>query len=300
MKQLFSIFSNDKQFDGIIGNPLANRLGLHIFRILLSDGASFFRKLPFFFLEKEARKSLAKDGVIFIEDFLGNADYCLVRNEVHQQLDELPAAPANTETGFGKKLPHDNGFDRYDGGTLNRFANIKTGSATMNCFVRNPKLSRLTLALFGLLNRSSKYYIYELRHGDESTNPDIQKQIHKDTFHHTYKLWYFVDDVTEEEGLFYYSKGSQRSTVRNLTWEYRMSRTVSASEHSNRGGSFRASAQDLQEMQNPLPSSVKIPANTLVIADTRGFHCRGMGLVGSRRISIYANFRPLAFLPIPV
>jgi hypothetical protein len=74
----------------------------------------------------------------------------------------------------------------------------------MKLLVKNPRLSLLTFALFGQFNWKSKYYIYELRHGDESINPDIQKQIHKDTFHHTYKLWYFIDEVTDEQGPFAY------------------------------------------------------------------------------------------------
>ena len=297
IKEILAIFSNQKSFDGIIGNRIANRFGLHVFRIVLSDGVCFLRTLPFFFIERKARKSFAKNGVIIIENFLEHNDFCQIQNEAHQRLAALPPPPVNNQQGFGEKKFHDQGFDRYDGGTVNRFADIKENSATMKLLVKNPRLSRLTLALFGQFNRKSKYYIYELRHGDESINPDIQKQIHKDTFHHTYKFWYFIDEVTDEQGPFAYSLGSKRSTISNLLWEYRMSCTVSASEHPNRGGSFRASAADLQEMQYPLPSSFKVPANTLVIADTRGFHCRGNGLMGSRRLSIYANFRPLAFLP---
>lgn len=297
IKQILAIVTNQKEFIGIIGNPVANYLGLHVFRILLSNGICYLRTLPFFFLESATRKALVREGIVVIENFLGDAEFCQVKMEVYQQLNALPPALDNTELGFGKKMEHEYGFDRYDGGTLNRFARIPAHSATFRLLIKNPRLSRLTLALFGLCNRPEKYFTYELRHGDEAINPDIQKQVHKDTFFHTYKLWYFVEAVTDDQGPFAYSLGSQRSTLKSLRWEYEMSKRVSSGSNPNRGGSFRASDADLQQMNYSLPCAQRLPANTLVIADTRGFHCRGNGLAGTRRIGIYANFRPLAFLP---
>lgn len=44
-------------------------------------------------------------------------------------------------------------------------------------------------------------------------------------------------------------------------------------------------------------TSYPVKANTLVIADIRGFHCRGQALENQARISIYANIRPAPFLP---
>lgn len=299
LKQLLAIFTNQKDFSGIIGHPLANRLGLHLVRILLSDAVCHIRTLPFRFLERDTRKVFARDGVVVIENFLGQDPFRQVRDEVRQRLAELPPAPENSETGFGNKIPHPLGFDRYDGGTLNRFAEIGRDTATNRFLLSNPRLARLTLALFGLFNRPAKYAIYELRHGDENANPDIQKQTHKDTFHHTFKLWYFVEDVDAQQGPFAYSLGSHRSGRDTLAWEYQMSLAASHG-HPNQGGSFRATDADLEQMHLPGPQPFQVPANSLVIADTRGFHRRCEGEEGSRRIGIYANFRPLAFLPFPI
>jgi hypothetical protein len=301
IKQFLAIATNEKSFVGIIGNPLANRLGLHVFRILVSNVICKIRTAPFFFLERRLRQSFAKDGVVVLENFLDEAAYLQVKAEIYQVLDKLPPAPVNTERGFGKRISHPQGFDRYDGGTLNRFASIEKNSAIMAHLVKKSRLSKLTLALFGLFSRSSKYSIYELRHGDEASNPDIQKQLHKDTFHHTYKLWYFVDEVTYEQGPFAYSVGSHRSTLKSLQWEYQMSCTASSDkDHPNRGGSFRVTTDDLQQMAFPALKSFQLPANTLVIANTKGFHQRAFAEMGARRISIYANFRPLAFLPFAI
>jgi hypothetical protein len=298
LEQMLQIFSNKKDFTGILGNPVANRLGLHVFRIVLGHLVSFIRKAPFCLLERDLQKTFAENGVLVLENFLDEAAYVRVKGEVYQQIQALPPAPANTTQGFGPKLIHEQGFDRYDGDTLNRFAPISKNSDTMAFLLKNPRLSRLTLALFGLINRPEKYFIYELRHGDESRNPDIQKRLHKDTFHPTYKLWYFLDEVTDASGPFAYALGSHRLSLDSLRWEYQMSCAVASDEnHPNQGGSFRASADDLQKMGLSPPCAFKLPPNTLVIADTKGFHQRCNGLEGASRISIYANFRPLAFLP---
>ena len=40
-----------------------------------------------------------------------------------------------------------------------------------------------------------------------------------------------------------------------------------------------------------------VPANTLVVADTSGFHARTQSLRPSHRVEIYATFRRSPFLP---
>jgi hypothetical protein len=252
----------------------------------------------FFLLEPELRRKISEDGFVVIENFMDENDFRAIREEIYAKLDALPRTTAEAAKGFGKKAYRKDGFDRYDGGSLNRFVTIAEDSAVKR-FLKHPQLNRLSLALFGMFNHRKKYHIYELIHGDESINPDIQKQTHKDTFHHTYKLWYFVDDVTAENGPFEYFSGSHRSTWKRLVWEYGMSCKISTENHLNKGGSFRISDQDLQHLQFPVPAALFVKANSLVMADTKGFHRRGMAPTGSRRIGVYANFRPRAFLPFP-
>lgn len=289
------ILSNEKAFRGILGNPTANWWGLHIARILLSDLMLFLRRAPLSWLAFKHYRAFAKNGIVIIENFADANALPAIYQEVQTALKTQAITPDLGTVGFGQKHLHAHGFDRYDGSSLNRLVEIDQYPQLKALFSSN-KMHKLTLALFGMLNRK-QYYVYELKHGDHTKNHDKQKDTHKDTFHSTYKLWYFVEDVTLEAGPFEYAYQSNRSTWKRLKWEYQMSCAASREPgHPNRGGAFRISQQDLAQIAQPL-TKVLVKANSLVIADTRGFHRRGDAPKGSSRISVYANFRPIAFLP---
>jgi hypothetical protein len=90
--------------------------------------------------------------------------------------------------------------------------------------------------------------------------------------------------------------GSNHSTPRRLAWEYRRS-LAAASGRGGRGGSFRLGEDELQELGYPKPTVFAVPANTLIIADTNGFHRRGEAPPGAERFSIYGGMRRSPFLP---
>lgn len=289
------ILSNEKAFRGLLGNPTANRLGLHVARIIVSDLMLFLRRAPFSWLAYKHYRAFSKNGVVMIENFADPTAFAAICQDVKQALNDQAITPDTGITGFGQKHIHAHGFDRYDGSSLNRFVEIDQ-YPHLTALFKSSKMNRLTLALFGMLNRK-QYYVYELKHGDHAKNHDRQKDAHKDTFHSTYKLWYFVEDVSLEAGPFEYAFQSNRSTWKRLQWEYQMSCAASSDPtHPNRGGAFRVSKTELAQIAQPL-TPVMVKANTLVIADTKGFHRRGDAPIGSSRLSIYANFRPLAFLP---
>jgi hypothetical protein len=299
LRDITSVFSNKKSFNGWIGHERANRYGLHIFRILASDLMQFIRRLPFVFLAPKAAYRFKKTGCLIIEDFLDRQEFIRVRQEIQQQLERLPEPSGNLKRQvFGDKLNHEKGYDRYDGSTLNRFVSMRRQSSTWRAF-QSLRMHRLTLALFGMVNTPMRYFIYELRHGSEVDLPDSQKETHRDTFHHTYKLWYFTEDVTLDSGPFEYCADSHLSTFARLKWEYRRSVQASSGETPFRGGAFRASDAELQAMHYASLQPVCVRANSLLIADTRGFHRRGHASPGTTRSGIFGYFRPRAFWPLP-
>ncbi len=93
--------------------------------------------------------------------------------------------------------------------------------------------------------------------------------------------------------------GSHRLTRRRLGWEYRQSlqARVSPDEHVS-AGSFRAGPDDLEAMGLPEPVALSVPANTLVLADTVGFHRRGEAQDGRPRRAIYIFMRTNPFNPV--
>lgn len=62
-----------------------------------------------------------------------------------------------------------------------------------------------------------------------------------------------------------------------------------------RSSAFRAADRDPREMGIAPLRPVLAPANALVPANTRGFHCRGLAPAGTVRQGLYAGLRPRAF-----
>jgi hypothetical protein len=125
---------------------------------------------------------------------------------------------------------------------------------------------------------------------------DPQTFLHADTFHPTVKAWLFLTDVAEDAGPFTYVPGSHRLTDQRLEWERRMSLSARHSANAeNRQGSFRIDPAELALLGLPQPRAFAVPANTLIVADTFGFHARGPSERPSLRVEIWAYGRRSPF-----
>jgi ectoine hydroxylase-related dioxygenase (phytanoyl-CoA dioxygenase family) len=300
LRAVGSVFSNEKNFGHpVIGHPLLNRLGLHVARIVVSDACYLLRTLPFAWLHPVLWFRFHRDGFVVVEDLLSPADYAALRQEYEAASARYWSAnplERTGERGFGGKRPRSGGFDRYDGDSANRFIDIAPRGAIHRLYCSAWKVTSLCLALFGMRNRLRKHSMYELVHGDEAINPDAQRQLHKDTFHHTFKAWYYLDDVTAEQGPTEVVPGSHRSSPRRLAWEYR--RSVRREGAQGRGGSFRIADAELPALGLPPPRQILCRGNSVVLVNTKAFHRRGIAPRDTVRRSLYANFRPSAFAPV--
>ena len=122
--------------------------------------------------------------------------------------------------------------------------------------------------------------------------------LHSDTFQSTAKAWLYLEDVDVEDGPFVYVPGSHRMTPERLAWE--RAQSIDAAHAANgihANGSFRVTADALAAMGFPPPKPLPAKANTLIVADTRGFHARGKSAWPSVRPAIYATLRGNPFMP---
>ena len=127
---------------------------------------------------------------------------------------------------------------------------------------------------------------------------DPQTFLHADTFHPTVKAWLFLTDVAADAGPFTYVLGSHRLTPQRLEWERQMSLSARLSPNAeDRQGSFRVNPAELASLGLPQPRVFAVPANTLIVADTFGFHARGPSERPSLRVEIWAYGRRSPFLP---
>jgi hypothetical protein len=134
-------------------------------------------------------------------------------------------------------------------------------------------------------------------HAAEGGGIDPQLLLHADTFHPSIKAWLFLTDVAEDDGPFVYVPGSHRLTEGRLAWERSMSITIDVHDRLTRRGSFRVDRGTIEALGLPPPLACAVPANTLVVADTFGFHARGSSVRPSLRVEVWAYGRRSPFLP---
>ena len=150
----------------------------------------------------------------------------------------------------------------------------------------------------GSFDQEPLTYVQTILSHIRNSKPDPQTDLHADTFHPTVKAFYFLTDVAEDEGPFVYVPGSHRLTPARLAWERDLS--ISAADSDDKlsaRGSLRASRADLEKMGFASPRAFAVPANTLVVADTVGFHARGFSARPTVRVEVWTYGRRNPFLP---
>ncbi len=117
---------------------------------------------------------------------------------------------------------------------------------------------------------------------------DPEWDLHSDIFFTTHKAWLYLDDVRLEDGPLAYVPGSHRLTPGRLRAIYAHSVTWAPPENGSRriGPTERAGLQE---------RVMTCAANTLVIANTSGFHRRVPGQPGARRRAAHVSARANPF-----
>ena len=307
---MLSLLTRKKRFgDPWIGHPSLNRRHrLHAKRMQLADGFCRWRQQLIPAAGKDAPpgalERLQRDGFLEIRNFLPQTDFEALRQEVEQAVEQATLTKPlgrNRREGYQRKQPFKGGFDRFDGGTLNRFLSIEPASMPeATRFSHHSQLSAFSRAAIGLPIDPGRLDVYLTVQGHESRTPDLQKVLHRDTFFRAIKFWFFLRPVHENDGPFVYVPGSHKLDVKRLQWEQATANAAIASRAMpNVGGSFRIQEHDLAALGLPDPVTLACPANTLVLADVLGFHRRGDAIPGRQRLSLYGWNRPYPFLPVP-
>lgn len=280
------IFTGAKSFSAnpVIGNHVLNVLGLHVFRTVLAAAVSRFRFACLSsFASKQQRQAFHRDGYVLIENFLPEERF----NGLNAEIRGLQGAVR--ECIQGDTLTHRVLLtDRV----LSRLPACKT-------LLSDSRFSKL-LRYAASRNSSPIYYVQSIKSNVIDGDEDPQRTLHSDTFHSTMKAWLFLDDVSDHNGPFTYVAGSQRLSFKRLKWEYQNSVAGSSLENSYAArGSLRVTDDDLETMGLNKPTVFKVPANTLVVANTNGFHRRGAATRASNRLEIWAYSRTNPFNPWP-
>ena len=276
MKNLFyypwwflQLFGTAKSFQNnpIIGSRLLNRAGLHVARVVLSHAMTRFRwALLSPLVARQQRKNFREQGYIALPDFLPS-----------DQFERLKAELA-TYSGEVRECAQGDTLTLY--GLLDRQAT--DAHPECRAFTKNKRLTRLMM-YGGAKMRKPAYFVNCIKNGYIEGQIDPQKTLHADTFHPTMKAWLFIDDVTDDNGPFHYVPRSHKLSWARLKWEY--AKSVGGRDLPipyEQRGSLRVSDDDLKELGLDRSKAIKVPGNTLVMANTHGFHHRGTAPRSSR------------------
>lgn len=266
----------------ILGSPRLNRMGLHRWRIDTAHRMAAWRRRGLArAIGEEAVHEFAAQGYFLRRNFLPPEIWDRLKEEVAAL--RMPAREMREGSTVTRLLP----LGRKQLRALPVTAEI----------VARPDLNdlvRYAAACGGMPAWFYQTVIAEPGGG----GPDPQTELHSDTFFPTAKAWLFLQDVGEEDGPFAYVPGSHRLTPERRDWEYRCSISAVSDPRSNhRGGSLRVGPAELDEMRFPQAVKIAVPANTLVVADTHGFHGRTPSSKRTVRTELHAALRTNPFLP---
>jgi hypothetical protein len=266
----------------VIGNPSLNKAGLHVSRMRLAHRMAERRRERMAALVSDAdRAAFRRDGFIVKHDFLPPPAFAEVRRQAFSF-----AGPARQQVQ-GDAITRRIALDRR----------ALSGLPAVRAMVESPEWLGL-VRYIGSFMLEPFLYLQTIFARTCDAPPDPQTRLHADTFHPTVKAWFFLTDVGPDQGPLIYVPGSHRPTPRRLAWERRISLTAgqSADFQSSRG-SLRINPAVLRRLGLGEPKVFAVPQNTLVVADTMGFHARGISPRPSARSEIWAYGRRNPFLP---
>lgn len=266
----------------LIGSRRLNRKGLHRARVRITHALARRRRAR---LDREIaahdRALFEQQGYIMTPDFLPADQFAALRAAL------LAREAAAREMVQGNTVTRRIAIDRA----------MLCDIPALRALLKEPRWTRLMhyVASFRI---EPLYYIQTILTHQGKASTDPQTYLHADTFHPTMKAWFFLTDVAMEDGPLTYVPGSHRLTPQRMQWEHE--KALMAPEGVDRlsaRGSMRITPGELPDLGLPAPVSFAVPANTLVVADTCGFHARGPASRPSKRIEIWAYSRRNPFIP---
>lgn len=266
----------------IVGSRRLNRLGLHAARVRVAALLCAWRRRRLARrVRDDWREAFDRDGFVVIRDVVAPAEFAALRAAILAY--QGPAREMRQGDAITRRLA-------IDPAMLAAIPALQTLLARQD----------LT-ALFHYVasfRTTPLHYIQTIVSNDGGDARDPQEVLHADSFHASLKAWLFLNPVAADEGPFTYVRGSHRFTAERLDWEYRRSLAdPCAIDRLSARGSPRVSNDDLAAMKLAAAEAMAVPGNTLVVADTVGFHARGVSVRPGERVEIWSYARRNPFLP---
>ncbi|QIK79857.1 phytanoyl-CoA dioxygenase family protein [Sphingomonas piscis] len=265
----------------LLGSKRLNEAGLHRRRLELAHRLAWARRRRLAnAVEPSWREQFDRNGFVAIPNFLPPQDFQRLRDALLER-----TWPTR---------------EHQQGDTITRRVAIGpemlAAVPELAALLRDPRWKGL-LSYVASTSGEPLYYVQTIAAGVADGPPDPQLHLHSDTFHPSLKAWLFLTDVPEDGRPLTYVPGSHLLTRERADWEQRRSAAIGKADRLSQRGSLRIAPEELAELDLPPPVSFAVPANTLVAADTYGFHARADSDRPTLRVEIWAYSRRTPFLP---
>lgn len=276
-----------------VGSVWEHRLGYQMLRILSGNALNGLRTGAVPEQLKTQFQQLQTDGILKIDQFLPQQEFDAIKTLAHTQaeahMNYRPLRASNSGVMLHGQIP----------------VNKNSNAAAIMKLTQHPSLKGLLEASHGRqLTQEPTVFIdhFQRPKGAAPVDNDIENLLHSDLHLPTYKAWLFLEPVTLDNGPFYYVKGSHKWSMARLKHEYRKGILEAKLRHAKkpfhadsivtRGAHQRVvlTSDEIAKM-----GIVETPffgaENTLVIANTLGFHRRGEFQPDQIRKWILFNYR---------
>ena len=274
---LVQVFSGTK----LVDSRVLNRLGVQVMRVVAARAIYNLRSVPGEASVKAQIEELRREGSLLLPDFLPADHFERLRRECVQifdnHADRLTITRSGTNTVEGANM-HDFGRELMPN-TFAFFAN-----PTMHAILEGVEKRSLDYTSAS----SSEYHEVQRLTQGAIGDQDPQTQLHSDTFFNTHRVWLYLDDVEIEDGPFVFVNRSHH------LWLSQLYRTYAHSNKRNEVPSRRIGPGELERLGLE-ESIVTCPRNTLLIANTCGYHRRFTGEPGRTRFAIHLLVRANPF-----
>lgn len=265
----------------LIGSRRLNEAGLHVARLKLAHRMAWSRRQRLAALiDPVDRAAFDRDGFVLKRDFLPPDVFARLRDGIANY--RAPAREQQQGDAITRRIALD--------------PEMLSAIPEARHFLDDPDFRGL-VRYIGSYDSQPLCYVQTILARRFPGQVDPQLHLHADTFHPTVKAWFFLNDVAEDDGPFTYAPGSHLLTPERIAWERNKSLDARNAEQLTARGSFRIGRNELAGLNLPSPQSFAVPANTLIVADTFGFHARGTASHASTRVEIWAYGRRNPYIP---
>ena len=276
----------------IVRSRLLNAAGLQVMRTLLAH--SLHRRRTRNGATSALAVGLAEEGIVVIPEFLPVPMFDGVQAEFRRALEHastLPLEKTTTSHVFVRYEDSSRRAGRFEEGVIDHdYVTIMPDESDLPVIrehlLKNERLLGLIRGVSGLSRLSSpEAYLDRMYLSNRAMSDDPQTELHEDIFCHDWRAWFTINAWTEENAAFRYAARSHHLSLSRLAFEYWNSVT-----NTRDGGSWRLGPRAKRWLRIE-PQSICCPPNSLVLANTGGYHARGVFQRGHIREAIQLIFR---------